>query len=242
MQLYLIRHGQSTNNALWDATHSEIGRVVDPELTLLGREQAAAAGAYIAASNSNGSVGWRDPQNRSGFGLTHLYCSLMDRAINTGLAVSRAVGLPLLAWTEVHEGGGLYKVDETSGALCGVPGGNREYFAALYPELVLPAQLGDAGWYRGGYEEADALRARIGVFRQQLAERHGGSSDRVGVVTHGDFYHYLLAAIVQAPAAANGAYWFYLNNLGISRLDFRAEGLRLMYLNRVDYLPAALVT
>jgi hypothetical protein len=47
---------------------------------------------------------------------------------------------------------------------------------------------------------------------------------------------------MQAPAAANGAYWFYLNNLGISRLDFRAEGLRVMYLNRVDYLPAALVT
>jgi 2,3-bisphosphoglycerate-dependent phosphoglycerate mutase len=239
MQLYLIRHGQSTNNALWDASHSEVGRVVDPPLTPLGRQQAIAAGVYLAASNGNSE---RDPQNRNGFGLTHLYCSLMDRAINTGLEISRAVGLPLVAWTEAHEGGGLYAVDEVSGAVVGVPGGNREYFATRYPELTLPVELGNSGWYRGGHESADGLRARIAVFRQQLAERHAGTTDRVGLVTHGDFYHHLLASILSIPPTDESAGWFYLNNLGISRLDFRAQGLRLMYLNRVDYLPASLVT
>ena len=242
MQLYLIRHGQSTNNALWDASHSEVGRVVDPALTALGRQQAIAAGAYLAASNGNAGNRERDPQNRVGFGLTHLYCSFMDRAINTGLEISRAVGLPLVAWTEAHEGGGLYEVDASSGAVVGVPGGNREYFATRYPELMLPVELGTAGWYQGGYEAADGLRARIAVFRQQLAERHGGTADRVGVVTHGDFYHHLLAAILNIPAGDGSGGWFYLNNLGISRLDFRAQGLRVMYLNRVDYLPASLVT
>lgn len=242
MQLYLIRHGQSTNNALWDASHSEVGRVVDPALTALGRQQAIAAGAYLAASNGPSGNSERDPQNHTGFGLTHLYCSFMDRAINTGLEISRAVGLPLVAWTEAHEGGGLYAVDATSGAVVGVPGGNREYFATRYPELALPDELGAAGWYIGGHEDADGLRARIAFFRQQLAERHAGTSDRVGLVTHGDFYHHLLAAILNIPPADGSNGWFYLNNLGISRLDFRAQGLRVMYLNRADYLPASLVT
>lgn len=242
MQLYLIRHGQSTNNALWDASHSEVGRVVDPALTPLGLQQAIAAGAYLAASSGNSGISERDPQNRNGFGLTHLYCSLMDRAINTGLEISRAVNLPLVAWTEAHEGGGLYSVDAASGAVAGVPGGNREYFATRYPDLKLPVELGAAGWYHGGYEAADGLRARIAVFRQQLAERHGDTADRVGLVTHGDFYHHLLAEILNISPAGGSASWFYLNNLGISRLDFRAQGMRVMYLNRVEYLPASLIT
>ena len=40
MTLFLIRHAQSANNALYDSSGSTIGRVEDPELTSLGVRQA----------------------------------------------------------------------------------------------------------------------------------------------------------------------------------------------------------
>ncbi len=40
MQLYIIRHGQSFNNALWDRTGGGNGRLPDPHLTEIGQQQA----------------------------------------------------------------------------------------------------------------------------------------------------------------------------------------------------------
>ena len=41
MELYMVRHAQSINNALWDRHQSSEGRLPDPGLTELGNEQAA---------------------------------------------------------------------------------------------------------------------------------------------------------------------------------------------------------
>ena len=84
MELYLIRHGQSTNNARWETLD---GRstvpVSDPTLTEKGVRQAELLAEFLAFPKENEEDFWRDPQNRHGFGLTHVYCSLMKRAIHT---------------------------------------------------------------------------------------------------------------------------------------------------------------
>ena len=84
MRLYFIRHGQSANNALWDASGSSIGRSEDPELTAIGHEQARLLANFIAAmdgqTKKNGSSG--EPK-RDYFGFTHLYTSLMVRSVAT---------------------------------------------------------------------------------------------------------------------------------------------------------------
>ena len=51
---------------------------------------------------------WNE-QNQYGFGFTHIYTSLMERAATTAAPIARALGtVPFSAWTEIHEEGGIY--------------------------------------------------------------------------------------------------------------------------------------
>ena len=66
MYLFYIRHGQSANNALYDATGGDDGRVMDPELTPVGVEQAARVaeslrcGQPLLRMNGTGADGFWD--------------------------------------------------------------------------------------------------------------------------------------------------------------------------------------
>ena len=118
MRLYFIRHAQSENNQLYAETGSHSGpeRRPDPELSPLGRQQARKLAQFLRDyGHPDARKAWGyDTQNLAGFGITHLYCSLMVRAVATGSIVSKTLGLPLVAWEELHEVGGIHqKVEET---------------------------------------------------------------------------------------------------------------------------------
>ena len=248
MQFYFIRHGQSENNLLWAETGSSQGRSEDPDLTPVGRQQAELVAQFLNqdAPGSTSGSGDEGVQNVGGFGLTHLYTSLMVRAVATGTIVARALDLPLVAWVDAHERGGIYLKDEQTDERIGQPGHNRAYFEHHYPDLVLPDSLGEAGWWNRPYEDQEQRLARAWRFLQQLLERHGHTDDRVAVISHGGFYNSLLAALLKLPEPEN--VWFVLNNAAITRIDFRdesdefAEHIALAYVNRVDFLPPELVT
>jgi 2,3-bisphosphoglycerate-dependent phosphoglycerate mutase len=240
MQFYFIRHGQSENNALWKRTGSSEGRSIDPELTEIGRQQSEILAQFLRRSDPELVVNGRDSQNVAGFGITHLYSSLMVRAVATGTAIARALDLPLVAWGDVHERGGIYLKDEETDERIGQPGHHRAYFEAHYPELVLPDSLGEAGWWNRPCEEPEQTLPRAQRFWRDLMERHGHTDDRVAVVSHGGFYNDLLAVILNLPERER--YWFALKNAAISRIDFDQESIGLVYLNRVDFLPKELVT
>jgi len=248
MQFYFIRHGQSENNALWKRTGSSKGRSVDPELTRVGRQQSELLAQFLRradpalrqAQDTAAAVNGRDSQNVAGFGITHLYSSLMVRAVATGTAIARALDLPLVAWQDLHERGGIYRKDEETGKRIGQAGHHRAYFEAHYPNLVLPDSLGEAGWWNRPFEEPEQTLPRAQCFWRDLMERHGHTDDRVAVVSHGGFYNDLLAVILNLPERER--YWFALKNTAISRIDFDDERIGLVYLNRVDFLPKELVT
>jgi 2,3-bisphosphoglycerate-dependent phosphoglycerate mutase len=241
MQLYLVRHGQSENNLLWDQTASSKGRSDDPELTATGRTQAERLARFLTERPLNGDSGARSTQNRNGFGITHIYSSLMVRAVATGSAVARAAGLPLQAWEDFHEGGGIYLDDEASGQPLGQPGKDRAYFAAHYPELVLPDGKYEDGWYDRPYETVDQRRARARRVLCELSARQA-AGDRIVAITHGEFYNYLLAEVFDLPNPPESRYWFALNNAGLTRIDFENNSIVPMYMNRVDFLPTELLT
>jgi len=240
MQFYFIRHGQSENNALWKRTGSSKGRSVDPELTEIGRQQSEILARFLRRSDPDLVVNGRDSQNVAGFGITHLYSSLMIRAVATGAAIARALDLPLVAWGDVHERGGIYLKDEGTDERIGQSGHHRAYFEAHYPDLVLPDSLGEAGWWNRPFEEHEQTLPRAQRFWRDLMERHGHTDDRVAVVSHGGFYNDLLAVILNLPERER--YWFALKNAAISRIDVDEETIGLVYLNRVDFLPKELVT
>jgi 2,3-bisphosphoglycerate-dependent phosphoglycerate mutase len=240
MEFYFIRHGQSENNRLYADTRSYEGRSDDPALTSLGRQQAEILARFLQlAGDERASPTW-DPQNVGGFGLTHLYCSLMIRAVATAAVVSRVLGLPPVAWLDAHETGGIHLMDEETGEQVGQPGKNRAYFESHYPNLILPEEVGDEGWWNRPFEEREERPLRARRFLQQLLERHGSAGDRVALISHGDFYRHLLVPILKLPS--HRGYWFSLNNAAITRIDFDSGELLVHYMNRADFLPRELIT
>jgi len=230
MTLYLIRHAQSSNNELYERTGDSIGRVEDPELTRLGNRQAEVLSEYLADPNVSGGE----------FRFTHLYSSLMVRAVATATAVSRTCDLPLVAWPEVHEQLGVFLADEQTGELIGRPGKNRSYFRKHYPDLRLPASLNEHGWWNRPVETEADWKQRAGDFLIELQRRHGSGEDRVAVITHGGFYHEVILAL--AGGTGRDGLWFTMHNTGITRIDFHPTHISVIYHNRLEHLPPELVS
>ena len=230
MTLYLIRHAQSANNARYERTGSGNGRVEDPELTELGTRQAKVLSDYLARNVDAGGE----------YRFTHLYCSLMVRAVATATAVSRTCNLQPVAWPEVHEQLGIFLADEQSGELVGRPGGSRSYFERHYPDLRLPESLNEHGWWNRPVETEAQWKLRAGEFLAELGRRHGTRNDSVAVVTHGGFYHEVILALTMG--AGQEGLWFTMHNTGITRIDFHPTHTSVIYHNRLEHLPPELVS
>lgn len=239
MELYFIRHAQSENNALAARNAVNEVRTHDPELTAVGQQQAAHLAEFLAQQHPDAHTAPYDPQNRRGITLTHLYASLMVRAVNTGTVVARRLGLPLTAWADWHEEGGLF-LEETPGSFVGRPGNGRSYFAEHYPDFALPETLTDAGWWTQALEPVEDRPRRARRALAELLARHGGTDDHVGIVSHGGFYTHLVAALMEVQPPYKLA--SLLNNASLSRLVLTPSGNYVVYQNRCEYLPTDLVT
>lgn len=242
MQLYFIRHGQSENNRLWAETGSLEARNEDPVLTPVGRRQAAALANFLRGADQGEparDLSW-DAQNIQGFDLTHLYCSLMVRAVETGQAVARALDLPLVGWPEIHETGGIHIHDAETGERVGRPGHGRSFFEKNHPELLLPGSVAEEGWWNRPFEEYEVRRERAREFLEELARRHGDRDDRVAVISHGGFYNHVMRCLLEMPE--DRSRWFTINNAAITRIELGEERTWVHYMNRCDFLPEELIT
>jgi 2,3-bisphosphoglycerate-dependent phosphoglycerate mutase len=242
MQFYFIRHAQSQNNARYYETGSSQGRSEDPDLSPTGYEQAPYLARFLrqsAPARSRAVPDW-NPQNVSGFGITHLYCSLMLRAVATGTIVGQALDLPLVAWEELHEVGGIVHYDDETGERTPLPGRNRAFFEARYPDLILPEGLGEEGWWSRPYEEREQRPHRARRFLHNLLDKHGDSDHRVAVISHGAFFSYLMHAILELPGTPPP--WFHMGNTAITRIDFSEERIGISYMNNAVHLPRDLIT
>ena len=240
MQLYYIRHAQSENNLLWELTGSGDSRKVDPDLTELGQQQALYLAQFLSAEGLDTHSRDLDVQNVTGFGITHLYCSLMLRAVQTGAEVARALDLPLIGWRDLHETGGMFLKDPETDECIGQPGRSRAFFAAHYPELAPPETVTENGWWNRPFEEPEERPVRAQRMLSTLLARHRESDDRVALISHGGFFYHLLHAIFDWPAREKQ--WFYMSNVAITRIDFTPDRTQLMYLNRLDFLPRTLIS
>lgn len=247
MQLYFIRHGQSENNAAY--ARGETRAHSDPELTELGHQQASHLADFLSQNHTSISQDHSDPQNLRGFHFTNLYCSLMVRAVATGAHLAKALNLPLTAWPEIHEEGGIFWQEVPDGPKTGLPGKTRSYFQAHYPELLLPDDLDEHGWWNRPFEKLEECPLRARRVLEALLARHGDQQDqpehKVALVSHGGFFMHLMTRILNLSwreAALDYQFWFLMNNCAITRLDFVDGEVGILYSNRVGFLPAKLVT
>jgi 2,3-bisphosphoglycerate-dependent phosphoglycerate mutase len=247
MQLYFIRHGQSTNNANWDDNSENYERTSDPKLTDLGVYQAKALANFVASSHSsNGDNG--NGVNSHSICFTHLYSSLMIRSIQTGTILSETLDIPLFGLQEAHEIGGIYLetlvdgIPQISSEFGVTPAFLREH----YPALKLHDPIPEKGWWQGGIEPVTAPLLRADTVLNLLKECHLGTNDKVAVVTHGGFFNTMARTIFnirpEEPDNRNLSTWFAYCNCAVSRFDFVNDRVVWVYHNRTDFMKDELVT
>jgi 2,3-bisphosphoglycerate-dependent phosphoglycerate mutase len=246
MELYFIRHGQSVNNANW--SNAGYQESPDPTLTEIGHQQAQILADFFKKNQTITKEDEWNIQNRYGFGLTHMYTSLMERAAFTAAPIAQALDIPLVAWKEIHEEGGIYSREDKS-SVQGLSGRPRSFFMQNFRTLTLPDDLDETGWWNRPYEGDEERQPRADQVLAELLTRHrdqkGKPVHRVAFVSHGGFFMRLLCAMLKLPwrqASLGMRSWFILNNCSISRFDIYGDELNISYLNRTDYLPDHLIT
>ena len=248
MKLYLIRHAESANNAILAANGDESGRVPDPEITEIGHQQARHLGDHLAHPEGDS----RQPsfadgrQGAQNYGLTHLYCSLMTRSILTAEYIAGACNLPLFAHLDIFERGGIYDV-EADGSSTGLPGPGRSYFAERFPNLVVPASVGEAGWYARPAETDAQFVARTDKALRDIVGRHKDTDDSVAMVVHGDFIDQAVNGLLGLSRWTENYRTAWMgnwaaHNTSITRFDLLADAKVVVYTNRLDHLAVDLVT
>lgn len=233
MELYLIRHGQSANNA-----NEEVGRprVCEPPLTEVGRGQARLVAERLKDLNW-ARVSPGDGEN--GLRLTRLYASPMLRALETAEAIRRVTDLIPYVWIDVHECGGVWLDSGDGRGPVGLSGIGRREMQERFPHFVLPAGVREEGWWNRPHEENESAYARAQRVAGELREL-GDSDERIGIVSHGGFGSFLIDALLGLPCVAYQR--FSQNNTSIARIDFASDGIRLRFSNRTDHLTGEMVT
>jgi len=238
MRLYLIRHGQSVNNALAEEGLYEQDRVEDPPLTETGHQQAELAAQYLETIlDAPGKAG--EP-----VGITHLYCSAMHRALQTAQPIAGALGVAPEVWVDIHEIGGVFLAGEDD-SVQGYPGLNRIQLANMFPDTRLPEAVTDEGWWdvQMGRETPANFVSRAIRVALALRER-AHTEERIALVTHGAFMDALIKALLNQSPGHPDDFFYGHYNTGMTRIDFN-EGrskMSLHYMNRVSHLPAELRT
>jgi len=235
MELYILRHGQSTNNAL---TNRE-DRGCDPPLTDLGRRQAELLARHLATEIQRVSPRTRGYQEH-GYGITHLYCSPMWRALQTAKPIGEALGLAPEVWTDIHEWGGIYLDHGEPEGIVGYPGKTRSEILDEFPNYILPAGITETGWWHQDHEDEAGCIARAVRVAGALHKR-SQNCERIALITHAGFTAKLLATFLSQRSSDN--VYYHHRNTSISRIDLDSDGiLNVRYLNRIDHLPPEMVT
>jgi 2,3-bisphosphoglycerate-dependent phosphoglycerate mutase len=220
MQLYLIRHAESENNA-----KSPHDRVEDPPLTAVGRLQAQHLGDWIKT-----------------LPIDALLCSPVRRAIQTTRFITQATGHHTHVWADIFEEGGIYR-GHGPAATEGGPGLSRAQIIAHLGDVehsTLDDSITDQGWWNRDRESTAEATERAAAVLTRLKNRFGESQQTVAAVIHADFKRKLLSHMLADAVDVSrlGA----LRNTGVTKVDYDRSGWRLDWFNSVTHLPARLIT
>lgn len=238
MRLYLLRHAQSVNNALYlnDPDNFENDRESDPSLTETGFKQAEYVAQHLAEAIDS-------PNEKDPFSITHVYCSPMQRTLLTAQPIAQKLNTVPEVWRDIHEIGGVFEFD-TNGHIVGGTGMKRQQIIERFGYTVPETAVTDQGWWQpeqGSEKVADFLSRAVRV-ALQLRDRKD-SDERLVLVSHGAFLDALVKALLnQIPTHPNQLFYAHYN-AALTRIDFggedgwKTDDLRLHYLNRVEHLP-----
>ncbi len=214
-EIFLIRHGQSANNA-----SDESLRVSDPGLTRKGQEQAEATAQWMRTQQ-----------------LDYLYCSPFLRSLETTRPIADSLRVQPFVWSELCEQGGCYEGHEI-GKKRGVAGMSRRELEARYPGWQLHETTGKDGWWDRPYETIEEARQRAKrvVAWMETSFESGWHT----LVIHADFKRRLLEALLPQPELA-GDVLGPLRNAGVTHLTWSGVW-KVQTLNATNHLTPNLIT
>ncbi len=213
MQLFLIRHAQSQNNALPQAQ-----RVEDPALTRIGHEQSRRLASQMAELQ-----------------LTRIITSPFLRAMQTAEHLHEATGIAPEVRTALHEKGGCV-AGARFGQMNGQPGMTRQQIAAQFPDYQIASEIDGYGWWGSApFETLQQATRRAQRLWTDTRREFGETDQRVAYVMHGDFLLLLLACF--HPQPLNLAW-----NTSLTRVSMAGNTATLEEYASVKHLPNYLVT
>ena len=212
MQLFLIRHAQSQNNALPEAM-----RVEDPPITDIGHQQAKHLAEALPALE-----------------LTHLITSPFRRTLETTEHLRKATGLIPHVRTQLHELGGCMRGPSVA-EMVGAPGMNRAEIEAEFAGYEVSDEIDGRGWWDSKpYEEYYAAVHRAEKLLERTREEFAASDARVAYVMHADFKRIFLELFHVVPQTP----W----NASLTRLTVTPDEIHVEDYNSIAHLPAELHT
>jgi probable phosphoglycerate mutase len=169
MELLIVRHAESSANA-----EGRMQGQHDYPLSEWGRQQAELLGRWLRAAGLR-------------FGAA--YTSPLERARETALALTTALGMP-----EAELAGELTELN--AGSLQGL---TRDEIHARHPGFLDRAvtELGDFSEYGG--ESYDDVQRRLRELVERWQARHRPQADRILIVAHGGTNFHLVKSLVCAP-------------------------------------------
>ncbi len=213
MQLFLIRHAQSENNA-----RAQSQRIEDPALTRLGHEQAKRLASRLASLR-----------------LTRVVTSPFLRAMQTSEYLSMATDLKPEVWIDLHEKGGCVSGSPPD-QMVGRPGMTRAEIAARFPRSQIAAEIDGDGWWGSQPMETEVqCRQRAARLLARTCAQLGRSHERVAYVMHGDFLLALLGCFHPIPLNLS---W----NASLTTVTVTDDTATLNQYSCVAHLPNYLVT
>lgn len=222
MQLYLVRHAESENNA-----RPIEQRVEDPSITELGHRQAEHLARWMES-----------------LPIDALITSPVRRALQTTRYIASATGSHVHVWADVFEEGGIFRGHGPE-AIEGGPGLSRqqviEHVVDSSDRCTLDETILDDGWWGSRKRETpDEAHQRAANVKQRLVDTFGSSGSSVVAVIHADFKRRMLSHLLGDPVDL--LFLGRLRNTGVTKIDFDGDLWSLEWFNSISHLPNHLIT
>ena len=245
MQLYLIRHGESTNNVLEEAfrrkeaTNLYDERVADAPLTNLGQTQAGKVGEHLASAVDKTNT--RDRiTGLIGYGITEIVCSPMLRCLQTANAIARATGLASRVRGDIYEDGAVW-LNSKDGDPIICSGMTQSEMNESFPSLLPDDSITERGWWNKPRETATECAARAARVARSLQHDLADEDGRIALVSHGTFLSFLIQSLLIGEVRRQYIH-VRLHNCSVSRIDLVDDRVVLAYQNKVEHLDTSEVT
>lgn len=187
VRIYLLRHGESTNNA----REQGVIRSCDPEVTALGANQATYVGQFLNKS-------------RTVYNIKNVFISPMAKTLGTAKPLVSLLNgvIPCVVRQDLFEYGGCYQGERAMSEKdrfkkYPVPqrGMGANEIRQYCPGVQLDSRIGNDGWWKGGKETDPEYLARISGVVDWLWSLDENSL----LITHGKTLDTLLKVALEIP-------------------------------------------